>query len=79
MTARAVERGADRIGVILAENPLFGGLPEDARALVEERLEGIRVDSGEWLMRKGDPGDALFLVETGRLAVVRGERPDGTI
>ncbi len=30
-------------------------------------------------MRKGDPGDALYLVETGRLAVVRGERPDGSI
>ncbi|MGA1212621.1 MAG: cyclic nucleotide-binding domain-containing protein, partial [Solirubrobacterales bacterium] len=74
-----MEAGADRIAEILAESPLFGGLPDDARALIEERLEAVRVESGEWLMRKGDPGDALYLVETGRLVVVRGEQPDGTI
>ena len=67
------------MAAILAESPLFGGLPDDARGLIEERLERVRVESGEWLMRKGDPGDALYLVETGRLAVVRGERPDGSI
>ena len=72
-------RDEERAAAILAESPLFGGLPEDARKLIEERLERIRVESGEWLMRKGDPGDALYLVETGRLAVVRGEQPDGSI
>ena len=74
-----MERDDERTTAILAESPLFGGLPEDARELIEERLERVRVESGEWLMRKGDPGDALYLVETGRLAVVRGERPDGAI
>ena len=74
-----MEPDGERIAAILAESPLFGGLPEDARGLIEERLERVRVESGEWLMRKGDPGDALYLVETGRLAVVRGERPDGGI
>ena len=72
-------KGDDRVAAILAESPLFGELPDEARGLIEERLETVRVESGEWLMRKGDPGDALYLVETGRLAVVRGERPDGTI
>ncbi|MFZ9668870.1 MAG: patatin-like phospholipase family protein [Solirubrobacterales bacterium] len=68
-----MEAGEDRVGMILAESPLFGGLPEDARKLVEERLEKTTVDSGDWLMRKGEAGDALYLVETGRLEVVRGE------
>jgi NTE family protein len=58
---------------ILAQSPLFGSLPEDARDLILRRLEPVRIESGEWLMRKGDPGDALYLVETGRLEVVRGD------
>ena len=55
---------------------MFGSLPDDARDLILDRLEPVRIESGEWLMRKGDPGDALYLVETGRLEVVRGDGPD---
>ena len=65
-----------KIEGILAQSPLFGGLPEDARDLILGRLEPVRIESGDWLMRKGDPGDALYLVETGRLEVVRGDGPD---
>ena len=61
---------------ILAQSPLFGSLPEGARELILDRLEATRIESGEWLMRKGDPGDALYLVETGRLEVVRGDGPE---
>lgn len=59
------------ISKILARSPLFGNLPEDSRELILDRLEVVRIESGEWLMRKGDPGDALYLVGTGRLEVVR--------
>ena len=73
-----VEAGDDRVARILAESPLFGALPAEARDQVEERLERVAVEAGDWLIRKGDPGDALYLVETGRLEVVRGEGPDGS-
>ena len=71
-----MEGNARQTEAILAQSPLFGSLPDDARRLILGRLEPVRIESGEWLMRKGDPGDALYLVETGRLEVVRGDGPD---
>ncbi len=58
---------------LLAASPLFSLLPDDVRRLVVERLEPVIVDSGDWLMRKGDPGDALYIIDSGRLEVVLGE------
>ncbi|MFM9138950.1 MAG: cyclic nucleotide-binding domain-containing protein, partial [Solirubrobacterales bacterium] len=58
---------------LLAASPLFALLPDDVLALIEPRLEPYSVESGDWLMRKGDPGDALYVVDTGRLEVVLGE------
>lgn len=58
---------------LLGASPLFALLPEDVQALVEQKLEPFTVESGDWLMRKGDPGDALYIVDTGRLEVVLGE------
>jgi predicted acylesterase/phospholipase RssA len=72
----ALEGNGRQIEAILAHSPLFGILPDDARELILGRLEPVRIESGDWLMRKGDPGDALYLVETGRLEVVRGDGPE---
>ncbi|MFM9138986.1 MAG: cyclic nucleotide-binding domain-containing protein, partial [Solirubrobacterales bacterium] len=58
---------------LLAASPLFSILPDDVRELVGERLEPVETESGQWLMRKGDPGDALYVVASGRLEVVLGE------
>lgn len=58
---------------LLGASPLFSLLPEDVRDLVSDCLEPVAVDSGEWLMRKGDPGDALYIIDSGRLEVVLGE------
>lgn len=75
----ALDGSANQTEAILAQSALFGSLPEDSRKLIFSRLEHVRIESGQWLMRKGDPGDALFLVQTGRLEVVRGERQDGSV
>lgn len=66
----------DQIRAIVAHSPLFGILPPDSRNLIVERLGRVPIEAGQWLMRKGDPGDALYLVETGRLEVVRGDEAD---
>jgi NTE family protein len=58
---------------LLAASPLFSLLPDHVRELVLECLEPVTVDSGDWLMRKGDPGDALYIIDSGRLEVVLGE------
>ncbi|MEX1218901.1 MAG: cyclic nucleotide-binding and patatin-like phospholipase domain-containing protein [Solirubrobacterales bacterium] len=73
-----MEDDKDPVAAILAQSPLFGSLPDEARRSILDRLESVRIDAGDFLMRKGDPGDALYLVETGRLEVVRGDLSDST-
>lgn len=53
--------------------PLFADLSEAQRATVAAAAAMIRVPAGAFLFREGDPGDALYLVRTGRLEVLRGD------
>jgi predicted acylesterase/phospholipase RssA len=56
---------------------LFGGSDPTARAELEANAAWIGLGGGESLFRRGDPGDAAYLVISGRLRVVddtRGER-----
>ena len=44
---------------------------------LEAQLEWLRVKKGEQLIKQGDPGDAMYIVVSGRLKVVH-ENPDGS-
>ena len=55
----------------LAGTRLFRSLDGAGLAEVAEKLEWLLVPGGEAVCRQGDEGDALFLVYSGRLAVVR--------
>jgi len=46
---------------------LFGDIDPAALALLRQQLEWVEVAGGQTLMRQGDPGDAMFLVISGRL------------
>ena len=64
----------DHIDELLAASPLFSSLPAEATTLLRAKLTEVTIESGDWLMRKGDSGDALYIVDTGRLEVVLGEQ-----
>ena len=53
----------------LAATPLFAGMPSDALQALVENLELVALAPGERLFREGDPGDALYVVVEGELAV----------
>ena len=58
---------------------LFGPLDPDVLAAIERQATWLTLRSGEVLFRQGDPGDAWYVVTSGRLAVVepaRDGRPD---
>jgi predicted acylesterase/phospholipase RssA len=55
----------------LASTRLFGGLNEAALDEVLEHLEWLLVPGGQAICRCGDAGDCLYLVYSGRLAIVR--------
>lgn len=52
--------------------PIFADLTREQRARVLAKATVERVPAGGWLFREGDAGDALYVVRTGRLEVVRG-------
>jgi SulP family sulfate permease len=58
----------------LGEMELFKGLPGDALAALERRIQLVRAADGERVFRTGDPGDSMFLVRLGRVRLaVTGE------
>lgn len=60
--------------------PFFKELPLEQRLLVCERLESVAFGEGEVVIRQGDPGDAFYIVEEGRLEVsLAGPRGDEVV
>ena len=45
----------------------FGSLDPQALALLRERLQWVELRGGETLLTQGEPGDAMYLVVSGRL------------
>jgi hypothetical protein len=58
--------------VLLHGCTLFGGLSGEELYPVAEIAELVTKSSGETVVRKGDPGDALFVMVDGTVAVVLG-------
>ena len=49
--------------------PLFASLDDDAATELRSRLTSSDVTSGKQLFRKGDSGDAMYLIESGRVRI----------
>lgn len=49
--------------------PLFASLTDEAAADLRKLLEGRRATAGTVLFRAGDDGDAMYLVESGRVRI----------
>ncbi len=60
------EATADFLGRV----PLFAGLEPSLRDALSRRARAVRIGTGEWLFREGDPGEATYVVRAGRLEVV---------
>lgn len=57
--------------VFLAATRLFGGLDEAALDEIATQLEWLLVPGGVRVCQQGEAGDCLYLVASGRLAVIR--------
>jgi predicted acylesterase/phospholipase RssA/CRP-like cAMP-binding protein len=74
---RSVPPPRDDLLEFLASVPLFSGLERSVLADLEPELQWMTLAAGEYLFRKGDPADCLYLVVHGRLRVLS-EREDGS-
>ncbi len=54
----------------LSATPLLAGLGPAALAVLVDRLELIHLEKGKVLFKEGDPGDTLFVISEGEVAVV---------
>lgn len=53
----------------LSASPLFSRLDRAARATIADELTTVQLSVGQVLFRQGDPGDSLYVVESGLLEV----------
>lgn len=69
--ARVARRRVQRQQMLAALPALLGPLDDDLLDAIEQQATWLTLRSGEVLFREGDPGDAWYVVTSGRLAVVR--------
>jgi len=60
---------ADRLIDCMQAVPLFRELPPDALGPVCDQARRFTLKQGELLFQKGDPGNAMFIIESGSLRV----------
>lgn len=64
----------ERATTLLAGSRLFAALDPQLLTVLAERSRSLTLQAGEVLFRQGDPGDALYVVESGRLEVLVDDR-----
>jgi CRP-like cAMP-binding protein len=56
---------------LLQRMPIFGGIRGDTLEFLLSLSRPVSVKSGEFFFRENDPGNALFVLETGKVAVMK--------
>ena len=63
----------------LAATPLFAGLPKEALESLVEHLTLVSLDTGVALFHEGDPGDALYVIVDGEVALMTDQPRSATV
>lgn len=66
-----------KLAVQLQAVPIFGGLTTDTLDFLLARGVRVQVAQGEHFFRQDEPGDALYVLERGRVAIVRSAADGG--
>ena len=56
---------------LLQQMPIFGAISESALAYLLEPATEVRFAAGTWLFREGDPAQSMYVLESGRVAVMK--------
>lgn len=63
----------------LKKSFLFQGMPEEALKVIAEKISTQDLSVGEALFKKGDEGDALFMIDKGYLDIVTEDSQGSTL
>ncbi|RJP53721.1 MAG: cyclic nucleotide-binding domain-containing protein [Anaerolineaceae bacterium] len=58
---------------------LFQGLPNEVLEALAQKMTHHKLTENEVLFRRGDRGDALYIIDEGRLKIVREEKQGGEV
>ncbi len=56
---------------VLQKVPLFAGLNDSALGLLTSQAQVAEYATGELIVREGEPGNRLFLIESGRVEILK--------
>ena len=56
---------------LLGNVSIFGALTEDSIAFLMERAELVAAEHNDYFVRQGEPGDGLYVLESGHVDVLR--------
>ena len=71
--------GSARTADFLRNVGVLAGLPDDLLERLAGRVGERRIRAGQWVMRRGDSADSLFIVRSGRVEVVDEGPPETLI
>ncbi len=57
---------------LLQRMPIFGAIRDDVLAFLLDHAQHRHLTAGQTFFREGDPGDRMFVLESGRASVVKG-------
>jgi len=64
---------------LLQSMPIFGAIHEDALQFLLEQAREVMVREGEYFFRENDRADSMFVLESGRAAVVKSWQDQNTV
>ena len=56
---------------LLQQMPIFGAIDDDALKFLLDPVPSITVPKGEYFFRENDPADCMYVLESGRVAVLK--------
>ncbi len=59
---------------LLQQMPIFGAIREDSLALLLAHARAVAVRAGDYFFREADPASSMFVLEAGRVTVIKSWR-----
>ena len=56
---------------LLQQMPIFGAIRDDALTFLLEPVPSVTVPAGQFFFRERDPADCMYVLESGRVAVLK--------
>ncbi len=57
---------------LLQRMPIFGAIREDTLHFLLDRVQEVHLEAGQLFFREGDRAESMYVLETGKVAVLKG-------